>query len=63
MLLQTLNLLEGFDLAAMGHNSERYAHTVHEAIKLAYADRNAYYGDPAFASVPMQGLLSKDYAS
>lgn len=63
VLLQTLNLLEGFDLAAMGHNSEHYAHTVHEAIKLAYADRNAYYGDPAFASVPMQGLLSKDYAT
>ncbi|MFT5448648.1 MAG: gamma-glutamyltranspeptidase/glutathione hydrolase [Gammaproteobacteria bacterium] len=63
VLLQTLNLLEGFDLAAMGHNSERYVHTVHEAIKLAYADRNAYYGDPEFASVPMQGLLSKDYAA
>ena len=63
VLLQTLNLLEGFDLAAMGHNSERYVHTVHEAIKLAYADRNAYYGDPQFAQIPLQGLLSKAYAS
>jgi gamma-glutamyltranspeptidase/glutathione hydrolase len=62
-LLQTLNLVEGFDLAAMGHNSERYVHTVHEAIKLAYADRNSYYGDPAFAAIPMQGLLSKAYAA
>lgn len=62
VLLQTLNLIEGFDLAAMGHNSERYVHTVHEAIKLAYADRNAYYGDPQFAQIPMQGLLSKAYA-
>jgi gamma-glutamyltranspeptidase / glutathione hydrolase len=63
VLLQTLNLLEGFDLASMSHNSAQYLHTVHEAIKLAYADRNAYYGDPAFAKVPMTGLLSKDYAA
>ena len=63
VLLQTLNLLEGFDLASMGHNSARYIHTVHEAIKLAYADRNTYYGDPAFAKVPLTGLLSKEYAA
>jgi gamma-glutamyltranspeptidase/glutathione hydrolase len=63
VLLQTLNLLEGFDLKGMGHNSADYIHTVHEAIKLAYADRNAYYGDPDFVSVPLTGLLSKAYAS
>jgi gamma-glutamyltranspeptidase / glutathione hydrolase len=62
VLLQTLNLLEGFDLQRMGHNSAPYIHTVHEAIKLAYDDRNAYYGDPAFAKVPIVGLLSKPYA-
>ena len=63
VLLQTLNLLEGFDLKAMGHNSAEYIHTVHEAIKLAYADRNAYYGDPDFVKVPLAGLLSKPYAA
>jgi gamma-glutamyltranspeptidase / glutathione hydrolase len=63
VLLQTLNLLEGFDLAGMGHNSADYIHTVHESIKLAYDDRNAYYGDPAFARVPLAGLLSKAYAA
>jgi gamma-glutamyltranspeptidase/glutathione hydrolase len=47
----------------MGPNSADYLHTVHEAIKLAYDDRNAYYGDPAFAQVPMAGLLSKPYAA
>jgi len=63
VLLQTLNLLEGFDLAGMGRESADYVHTVHEAIKLAYADRNAYYGDPAFVKVPIGGLLSKEYAA
>ncbi len=63
VLLQTLNILEGFDLAAMGHDSADYIHTVHEAIKLAYADRNAFYGDPAFVQVPLKGLLSKEYAA
>ncbi|MBI4482178.1 MAG: gamma-glutamyltransferase family protein [Acidobacteria bacterium] len=62
-LLQTLNILEGLDLAGMGHNSADYIHTVHEAIKLAYADRNTFYGDPAFAKVPLSGLLSKAYAA
>ncbi|MGH9346473.1 MAG: gamma-glutamyltransferase family protein [Vicinamibacterales bacterium] len=62
-LLQTLNILEGIDLAAMGHNSAPYIHTVHEAIKLAFADRNAFYGDPDFAKVPLTGLLSKEYAA
>jgi len=63
VLLQTLNILEGVDLRALGDNSAEYLHQVHEAIKLAYADRNAYYGDPAFASVPIAGLLSKPYAA
>lgn len=62
-LLQTLNILEGVDLQSMGSGSTDYVHTVHEAIKLAYDDRNAYYGDPAFAQVPMAGLLSKAYAA
>jgi gamma-glutamyltranspeptidase/glutathione hydrolase len=62
VLLQTLNLLEGIDLNAMGEGSASYLHTVHEAIKLAYDDRNAFYGDPAFTAVPIAGLLSKDYA-
>ncbi len=62
-LLQTLNILEGIDLAGMGHNSAEYIHHVHEAIKLAYADRNAFYGDPDFVQVPIIGLLSKDYAA
>ena len=63
VLLQTLNILEGVDLAGFGANSADYIHYVHEAIKLAYDDRNAYYGDPAFASVPLAGLLSKPYAA
>ena len=63
VLLQTLNILEGVDLKSFGANSADYIHSVHEAIKLAYADRNAYYGDPAFAKVPIAGLLSKAYAA
>jgi gamma-glutamyltranspeptidase/glutathione hydrolase len=63
VLLQTLNILEGVDLKNLGANSAGYIHQVHEAIKLGYADRNAFYGDPAFASVPAAGLLSKEYAA
>jgi len=63
VLLQTLNILEGVDLRRLGDNSAEYLHQVHEAIKLAYADRNAYYGDPAFVTVPIAGLLSKPYAA
>ncbi|HMD37304.1 MAG TPA: gamma-glutamyltransferase family protein [Vicinamibacterales bacterium] len=63
VLLQTLNILEGVDLKSAGANSAEYLHQVHEAIKLAYDDRNAYYGDPAFATVPLAGLLSKPYAA
>ncbi len=62
MLLQTLNILEQFDLAAMGHGSADYLHTVTEAMKLAYADRDTYYADPTFVKVPGHGLLSKEYA-
>ena len=62
VLLQTLNILENFDLQAMGHNSPAYLHTVVEAMKLAYADRDTYYADPDFVDVPGIGLLSKEYA-
>jgi len=61
-LLQTLNILETFDLKAMGYGSADYLHTLTEAMKLAYADRDTYYADPAFVQVPAQGLLSKEYA-
>lgn len=63
MVMQTLNILENFDLRSMGHNSPAYIHTVIEATKLALADREAYYGDPDFATVPVDGLLSKEYAA
>jgi gamma-glutamyltranspeptidase / glutathione hydrolase len=63
VLLQTFNILSGLDLAAMGRESADYIHTVHEAIKLAYDDRNAFYGDPDFVKVPIRGLLSPAYAS
>ena len=62
VLLQTLNILEEFDLQAMGHNSPDYIHTVVEAMKLAYADRDTYYADPDFVDVPAEGLLSTAYA-
>src|SRR5215469_13714276 len=60
-LLETLRLLEGFDLREMGFNSADYIHTVIEAEKLALADRDEYYGDPNFVKVPMQQLLSDQY--
>ncbi|HET9015359.1 MAG TPA: gamma-glutamyltransferase [Thermomicrobiaceae bacterium] len=60
---QTLNVLAGYDLAAMGHNSADYVHTVTEALDLAFADREAYYGDPKFVDVPLETLLSREYAS
>ena len=62
VLLQALNLLEPHDLGALGHNSARYLHLLAEAIKLAFADREAYYGDPSHVKVPADGLLSKAYA-
>ena len=61
-LLQTLRILEGFDLAKMGQGSADATHTIVEAIKLAYADRDRYYADPDFARVPGAALLSADYA-
>jgi len=60
-LLQTLRLLEGFDLKRMGFNSADYIHTVIEAEKLALADRDEYYGDPNFVKVPIEQLLSDPY--
>ena len=61
--LQALALLDGFDLEAMGHLSAEYIHTVVECEKLAFADREAWYGDPAFADVPLETLLSAEYAA
>lgn len=60
--LQILNILENFDLTSMGRDSAEFWHTMVEAKKLAYADRAKYYADPAFAAVPVQELISKDYA-
>src|SRR5919109_1006163 len=62
VLLETLNILENFDLKSMKRNSADYIHTVIEALKLGYADRDTYYGDPAFVKTPAEGLLSKPYA-
>ena len=63
VLVQTLAILQGFDLERMGHNSTEYIHTVTEALKLALADRDEFYGDPDFAKVPTIGLLSDAYAA
>ncbi len=63
VMLQTLNILENFDLKSMGYNTSRYIHTLYQSMNLAFADRDFYYGDPAFApEEPMKGLLSKEYA-
>lgn len=62
ILLQELNLVEGFDMAGFGHNSADAIHTQVEAKRLAFADREAYLGDPSFVRVPMEQLLSKEYA-
>jgi gamma-glutamyltranspeptidase/glutathione hydrolase len=62
VLLQQLALLEGFDLGSMGAGSSEFVHTVLECSKLAFADREAWYGDPAFARVPLDELLSRTYA-
>jgi gamma-glutamyltranspeptidase/glutathione hydrolase len=64
VMLQMLNILDHFDLKAMGLNSARYIHTIYQAMNLAYADRDFYYGDPYVPPAePIQGLLSKDYAA
>lgn len=62
-MIETLNLLESYDLKSMGHNSADYVHTLAEALKLALADRDRYYGDPDFVKIPTTQLLSKDYAA
>jgi gamma-glutamyltranspeptidase/glutathione hydrolase len=63
VMLMALNILAGFDLGGMGHNSADYVHVVTESLKLAFADRNRYVADPRFVAVPVDGLLSKDYAA
>ncbi|RTL59882.1 MAG: gamma-glutamyltransferase family protein [Sphingobacteriales bacterium] len=63
MMLQSLNILENFDLKGMGYNSSRYIHTICQAMQLSFADRDFYYGDPYFPpEEPIKGLLSKEYA-
>ena len=63
VLLQALNMLEQFDLPAMGYNSTRYIHTLYQVMNMAFADRDFYYGDPYFPpEEPVEGLLSKEYA-
>lgn len=63
VMLQALNLLENADVRAMGYDSANYIHTLYQAMNLAYADRDFYYGDPAFPpATPLRGLLSKEYA-
>jgi gamma-glutamyltranspeptidase / glutathione hydrolase len=64
VMLEALNILEGYDLKQMGRNSAPYLHAITEALKLSFADRNAYVGDPKFVpNIPMAALLSKDYAA
>lgn len=62
-LLEALQILDGFDLKAMGHNRPDAIHTITETLKLALADRDTYYADPHFADVPLAGLLSPGYAT
>ncbi|MCZ2151540.1 MAG: gamma-glutamyltransferase family protein [Bryobacterales bacterium] len=63
VMLEMLNILEGYDLKKMGHNSPEYLHTLVEAAKLGFADRDRYYGDPKFSRIPSEILLSKEYAA
>ena len=64
VLLQALNILEGLDVGTMGYNSTRYIHAVYQAMNLAFADRDFYYGDPYYPpEEPIEGLLSKEYAA
>lgn len=62
VLPMTLNILKGYDLRAMGHNSADYIHVVTEALKLAFSDRHNHFGDPKFVKVPISGLMSDRYA-
>jgi gamma-glutamyltranspeptidase/glutathione hydrolase len=63
VMIEALNMLEGYDLKSMGHNSPQYLHTLLEAVKLAFADRDRHYGDPKFSKIPEDILLSKAYAA
>jgi len=63
VLPMALNILKHYDLKAMGHNSADYIHVVTEALKLAFADRHNYFGDPRFVKVPINGLMSDKYAA
>jgi gamma-glutamyltranspeptidase/glutathione hydrolase len=64
VMLEALNILEGYDLKKMGHNSAPYLHAITESLKLSFADRNKYVGDPKFVpNIPMRTLLSKEYAA
>jgi gamma-glutamyltranspeptidase/glutathione hydrolase len=63
VLLQTLRILDGIDLKALGHNTPEYIHTLVEALKLCFADRHTYYGDPKFIDVPIDALLSDAYTA
>ena len=62
VLAQAVNILAGVDLKALGHNSPQYIHVLTEALKLSFADRQRYYGDPKFVDVPIESLMSKQYA-
>ena len=62
-VLEQLNILEGYDLKALGHNTPEYLHLIGEVMRLAIADRNRYVGDPDFVKVPVEKLLSKSYAT
>jgi gamma-glutamyltranspeptidase / glutathione hydrolase len=62
-MIQALNILNGYDLVAMKYDSADYLHTITEALKLAYADRDTYYGDPKFVKIPTETLLSMEYAA
>jgi gamma-glutamyltranspeptidase/glutathione hydrolase len=63
VLPMALNMLKGYDLKAMGHNSADYIHVVTEAFKLAFSDRHNHFGDPKFVKVPIAGLMSEKYAA
>ena len=63
VMLQALNILKEIDVRSMGYNSARYIHTLYQAMNLAFADRDFYYGDPYMPPVePIEGLLSPEYA-
>lgn len=62
-LIEVLNILEGYDLSSMGHNSSEYIHVLSQALKAGFADRAKYLGDPAFTDVPVEMLISKEYAA